>query len=166
MLLKAGKLVKEEVIAIENGLIESVNNLLKEQEGLLEVDLAKNNENISNTFIITIAISLIAGFIGVFVAYLIANSMLRAVGRPKVLLDKLAVGEIPDSIEENANELLPIVQASNKLKAMLQEASKFSKEVGNSNFSYEFTPASRQDILGYSLLNMRGNLAELAEEER
>jgi len=166
MLVKILKHVESDIIALENDLIASLDELLKEQEDLLAIDLAKNQENIFNTAIITLLISFIAGFTGMFIAYLISNSLLKAVNRPRVLLDELAEGKIPESIEESADELQPIIIAGNKVKSMLQHASVFSKEVGNGNFDYTFNPVSNEDILGNSLLNMRGKLAGLAEEER
>ena len=166
MLAEILTLVNEDVIALENSLIETANTTLKAQENLLAEDLKKNQENLSNTYLITIVIALLACALSIFIAYIISKSLLKSVKRPRAFLDKLSLGEIPDNIGESKDEMNPIIKAGNKVKAMLQEASKFSIEVGKGNFEYKFEPASENDLLGNSLLSMREKLAELAEEER
>ena len=161
-----GPFIVNEVIGLENNIIDLITTIIKEQETLMVGDMKKNSENLSFTTLLTLLIAVIAAIAGGIIAQSFSVSLVRAVNKPRKLLDQLALGVIPDSIEESSDELNPIILAGNQVKEMLKEASKFSLEVGNGNFKYKFTPASENDFLGNALLNMRDQLDKLAEEER
>ncbi|UZR92728.1 GAF domain-containing protein [Chondrinema litorale] len=161
-----GPFITNEVIELEGHIITLITTIIEEQENEMAIDMVKNDDNISYTSYLTLLIAVIAAIAGGLIARSFSVSLLKAVNKPRQLLDQLALGIIPESVEETSDELNPIILAGNQVKEMLKEASKFSIEVGNGNFKYNFKPASENDYLGNALVTMRDQLDDLAEEEQ
>ena len=161
-----GPFITNEVIELESNIVTLITSVIEEQEGEMAIDMVKNDDNISYTSLLTLLIAAVAAIAGGLIARSFSVSLIKAVSKPRQLLDQLALGVIPDSVEETSDELNPIILAGNQVKEMLKEASKFSIEVGKGNFKYDFKPASENDYLGNALVTMRDQLDDLAEEER
>jgi len=70
-----------------------------------------------------------------------------------------------EKIKEGNDEIGEISAALNSLIKGLKDISNFSIEIGKGNFNSEFTPLSEQDNLGNSLIKMREELRNAANEE-
>src|SRR5690606_36444793 len=55
--------------------------------------------------------------------------------------------------------------ATENLANGLKETSRFAENIGNGNYKTAFKPLSEHDVLGNALLNMRDNLAKVAEDD-
>ena len=69
-------------------------------------------------------------------------------------------------LKNSPKEIIEIARALNDLKTMLSGAVTFSKEIGNMHLNTSYTPKSNSDVLGYSLLKMRDNLALYRQKEK
>lgn len=81
-------------------------------------------------------------------------------------LKKLAKGLLVDKIEyHRKDEIGEMIDSVNTLVNGLKETATFASEIGNGNLNIEYTPLSKGDVLGNSLLNMRENLIKAKNEE-
>lgn len=111
------------------------------------------------TLIITASLALIA-FILV-TAFVTTRSITGPVSQLKGMLVKMGKGIIPEKpIEPSNDEIGEMSVAMNNLVDGLKRTTKFAKEVGQSNFDYDYQPLSSDDTLGHGLLKMRDDLAE------
>lgn len=79
---------------------------------------------------------------------------------------RLAEGFIDTSIDYQAeNEIGRAIQNVKKLAQHLEHAARFAQEVGKGEFQADFVIASEQDNLGTSLIAMRNQLADAAQNE-
>jgi PAS domain S-box-containing protein len=56
--------------------------------------------------------------------------------------------------------------AMDKLVNGLKATTSFAENIGNGNYQTDFKPLSEHDVLGNALINMRNNLAEVAEDDK
>jgi signal transduction histidine kinase len=70
---------------------------------------------------------------------------------------------VPDS--HSTDELAQMKKSIKNLVESLRKTSAFANEVGNGNLEAVFTALSEHDILGQSLLTMRGNLVKIKVDE-
>ncbi len=119
-----------------------------------ETDLA----NVIN--IIFYCILAVVGII-VVVTMLTTRSIVRPVKELKGMLIKLGKGIIPErEIKPSNDEIGDMSVAMNKLVRGLNHTTEFARQVGQSNFDYEYQPLSDEDTLGHALMKMRDDLAE------
>ena len=120
-------------------------------------------------------ILLIAGGIGVLGLFLLAitvfsisNGIAKSISKSNSILNKLSAGDLGISEQEmDLDTTRDMKTMSNSLKTLkneLQKKSNFSKEIGQGNMVVDFAPASKLDILGVSLLEMRQNLKNIITE--
>jgi PAS domain S-box-containing protein len=105
---------------------------------------------------------------GFFASWYVYRYVSTPINRVSLLLKELSYGIIPKRISEakSRDEIGTITDAVNKLIDGFKETSKFAENIGKGNFEHEFSPLSKDDILGNSLIEMRNNLVKIAEEEK
>ncbi|TAH25803.1 MAG: GAF domain-containing protein [Cytophagales bacterium] len=125
--------------------------------------LLKQTQSLRVTVII---VSSFLGLIFVLVGIYIVNSLKLALNKPKDILEALAQGQLPENIKESEDELNYVIKETNNLVKNLKQASTFALEIGKSNFEYPFSPSSKEDTLGNSLLKMNDDLKLFHEKEK
>jgi len=103
----------------------------------------------------------------IFLNIFIPRILSRKIHELKQFIDPLKTGEIPETKFE-PKHFSEIVAMSNTIALVidsLKSASVFAKEIGNGNFTYDYTPVSDQDELGNALILLRDNLKNAQEEE-
>jgi putative methionine-R-sulfoxide reductase with GAF domain len=76
-------------------------------------------------------------------------------------------GILPNKpITERSDEIGEMSRALNSLVTGLKAISNFALEIGRGNYNTSFKPASKEDVLGNSLLQMRDDLKAAAEEDQ
>ncbi|MEA3450746.1 MAG: bacteriohemerythrin [Bacteroidota bacterium] len=176
---------KEEVIAELLSIYEySINNykiyifkILDNQEYLINKiifsinkEIAHRNEviagmqsNITKLSMILIFLSLT--FI-ILISIIIANSVSSPLLEVNKILEKISKGLIPEDIEVNrTDEIGVILDSVNELTKHLNENVRFSQEISEGNFKYEYIPAGLDDVLGNSLIQLRESLIHANREE-
>ena len=141
-----------------------------------------NGENIGYLLIITkksnykkellqLALYVIGSiFILTFIYFSIFRIILKNISkqRTKILdsLKELNLGNLNLSLKtDDKGESDVLQEYYDNFVISLREKSKFSLEIKNRNFEYEFTPLSDKDELGKSLLELRDSLKKATDEE-
>jgi PAS domain S-box-containing protein len=98
-------------------------------------------------------------------ALLLSMIFVRSVTRPlhsmRNTLGLVAQGILPEKSENNSNdEFGQMATKVDDLVATLKHNAGFAQKIGEGKYDTEFQPASENDLLGMSLINMRNNLIE------
>ncbi len=106
-----------------------------------------------------------AGVCVVALAFLLTMVLARSLTRPlfsmKHTIGLVAQGILPETDEDRGNdEFGQMGTKVDELVQTLRRNADFAKQIGEGKYNTEFAPASQDDILGMSLINMRKNLIE------
>lgn len=112
---------------------------------------------------LTLGILLIAVILSLFLTKIITDPIKNMQKSLKVM----AEGNYNQNNEfiKNSNEIKQMFDALANLKASLRGAVKFSSDIGKMNLNTQYTPNSKHDLLGKSLLVMRDKLVEYRNNE-
>lgn len=134
---------------------------------IAKMDLDEANGDASsliNTF-------LYSGLCVIALATLLAMMFSRSLTRPlyamRTTLGHVAQGVLPEATEHRSND--EFGQMGNKVDELvltLRGNADFAKRIGEGKYDTEFKPASDNDILGMSLINMRKNLVENERQDK
>lgn len=110
-------------------------------------------------------IYLMAGLTIVTLAVLLSMIFARSLAQPlnnmRNTLEMVARGELPEKQDHHArDEFGNMSEKVDELVEVLKGNADFAQKVGEGKFDAEFKPASDNDTLGLSLINMRNNLIE------
>ena len=136
------------------------------QEEFLIEDSVSVESNIASSNLTLIIVSLMGVAVVILLSFILLKSLKRSVQKPTRLLEAMAEGELPESGNSSNDELDQIIQAADRLSENMKKASQFALEIGDGKFEYDFKPASENDVLGNSLIQMRDRLQAVAEEDR
>ncbi|HEX5171525.1 MAG TPA: GAF domain-containing protein [Cyclobacteriaceae bacterium] len=106
--------------------------------------------------------------LGIISAFLLMRSITAPVNFLKNIIVKLGRGEL---VEEKGkkfsnDEIGEMAVATDNLVTGLKETSLFAENIGKGSYNSSFKPLSEHDVLGNALLNMRDNLANVADDDR
>jgi len=108
-----------------------------------------------------ITVIIFALVIGIFI-----NRIFKGINPVVHSIAKMSKGEIVDKLPETRNDEIGMITSSlNSLIDGLSNTSEFSNQIGEGKLNAEFTPLSKEDVLGNSLIRMRDNLKTAKEEE-
>jgi hypothetical protein len=155
-----------DIEAATNAILDKVHELSAKQQTMVQQAMVEMDERFYwfQEFIIITGIVLVIATL--IIALLIIRALVRPVNKIRNLLSDMARGVLPEyNIEVRSDEIGDMSVALNSLIDGLKATSAFSQEIGQGNFDAPFSPLSEEDILGHSLINMRNNLKNAAEEE-
>lgn len=102
---------------------------------------------------------------GVLIAFLTTRTIVSPVRKLRLILLDLSKGIFPKSwIDTRGDEIGEMANALETVVTGLRRTKDFAIAVGSGSYNSEYTPLSEQDELGQSLLLMRKNLKEYAED--
>lgn len=106
---------------------------------------------------------IVFGTVSYFITGTITNPLKKLVN----IVDQLSKGVLAEKLDyDYDDEVGQMTRSVNNLVDGLKRTALFAKEIGNNNFEYEYTPLSKDDVLGNSLLEMRESLKKAVEEEK
>ncbi len=166
--LLAGDFIDQVVIPESNKIIEILSVIKKKQEVLAESTAATLVTSTRNLRTITIVLGLAIIAIGFLSAYFLVRTITRPINYIKDVVVKLGRGELVDDKKRkfSDDEIGEMAIATDSLVTGLKATTAFAENIGNGKYDSEFTPLSDHDVLGNALLNMRGNLARVAEDDK
>ncbi len=135
-----------------------------------EIELAKNKLLVSFNWLrnVTLGLGAILIVVGLIAAFLISRNIIRPIKYINDVFVKLGSGELP--LDEHRifddDEVGQMADAADKLVNGLRATSLFAENIGKGNYQASYTPLSAKDVLGNALIEMRNNLATVAEEDR
>ena len=111
--------------------------------------------------------------IGILILFMVIKFMMTLITKPlnqiSQLLSKLSQGiQVDEHDTKREDEIGKISYSLNQLITGLKETAVFANEIEKKNFDYNYTPLSKDDVLGNALLDMRESLkkAGLEDEKR
>ncbi|WKZ58108.1 MAG: GAF domain-containing protein [Cyclobacteriaceae bacterium] len=167
------KLLAEDVLA--NTINPQLEDILEDLKALAQAQTNTNEladqELISTSkFLRNITLILAAAFlvIALVSAYLLMRSITRPVNFLKDVVTKLGRGELVEDKQTkfSNDEIGEMAVAMDNLVTGLKGTTLFAENIGKGNYASEFKPLSEHDVLGNALLNMRDNLAAVAEDDK
>jgi methyl-accepting chemotaxis protein len=160
--------IESEVIPITNALIEKLSKVAQKQNDLT----ARSDDEVidaidrlkTRTIILGSVFLLIAIIGGIYLAV----SITRPVNFLKSIVVKLGNGELVEEKQAkfNNDEIGDMALAMDALVNGLKATTLFAENIGNGNYQTDFKPLSEHDVLGNALINMRNNLAKVAEDDK
>jgi PAS domain S-box-containing protein len=98
-------------------------------------------------------------------ALLLTMTLSRAITRPLLdvrnTLNLVAQGVLPEATTHHTrDEFGQMAEKVDQLVSALKNNAQFAQRIGEGKYDSSFTPASENDLLGMSLVNMRNNLIE------
>lgn len=166
--LLAEDAVESQIIPRTTDLINRLKKISAKQDGVI----AKSDQQIKASIETQRLYTFILGAIITAIALLSAFFLMRTVTRPvnflKRIILKLGRGELVEEKGSNFSndEIGDMAVATDKLVSGLRATSQFAEAIGNGNYNTDFKPLSEHDVLGNSLINMRDNLAKVAEDDK
>jgi PAS domain-containing protein/ABC-type glycerol-3-phosphate transport system permease component len=148
------KLIVEKSTLLSNKIQKNIQDSLELSQNALAVNIY-----------FTIGITLIIILLTLTLSYYISHQLRKSISKIVHLLSFLSKGELPKKVDINRDEFDEIIKAVNQLSNNLRQASEFALQIGKGNFYTQFAPASNNDILGNSLLVMREQLRDAAQED-
>ncbi|MCC5945099.1 MAG: PAS domain-containing protein [Bernardetiaceae bacterium] len=138
--------------------IEQLIAYRKQQVALVQDEIASSLSTLQTRPIFFIPILMLIGF---FIVYFSANSIVKPLREIQRSVLNLSRGKITTHRQRygGRDEISQIGQALQQLQKRIHDITDFTNEIGKRNYQTDFTPASTEDSLGKSLLQMRDNLA-------
>ncbi|MGA1870517.1 MAG: response regulator [bacterium] len=122
-----------------------------------------NNDTKSNIQLWIIVISLIMFLLALFLGNLLVNSIVNPILSMIQIAQNISNGDLSNKIEVQVKgELAELASAMNTMEENLSEMAQATKEISKGNFSINFKPKSKYDVLGNALLKMTNDLKELS----
>ncbi|WMN07723.1 GAF domain-containing protein [Marivirga arenosa] len=164
----ASESIEREVIPRTDSVISHLNTILvqkQEESEEYEAEVLDSSNSLRNTSIILGVIFVILGLIG---AFWLASSITKPVNYIKDIIVKLGKGILPEDNERKFgnDEIGEMAIAVGQLVDGLKDTSYFAENIGNGKYDSDYEPLSEEDVLGNALINMRGNLRKVAEEDK
>lgn len=109
--------------------------------------------------------AVISFFVIIVSAFIYIRALVFPINKIKKDILLMSEGRIPDTIAfSRSDEIGEMGNALNNLISGLRKITQFSNEIGKGNYDSEFSPLSKEDELGNSLILMRENLKKASEE--
>jgi PAS domain S-box-containing protein len=166
--LLAEDAVESQVIPRTTDLITRLSRISAKQDDVI----AKSDQEIKDSIATQRTYTFILGAVITAIALLSAIFLMRTITRPvnflKRIILKLGRGELVEEKGSNFSndEIGEMALATDNLVSGLRATSVFAESIGNGTYNTDFKPLSEHDVLGNALINMRNNLAKVAEDDK
>ncbi|MFM8743261.1 MAG: PAS domain S-box protein [Cytophagales bacterium] len=166
--LLAGDYVDQVIIPQFNEIITLLSVIKTKQEHLTQQSAASISSSTSNLIWITTISGVAIVIIGFLCAYLLNRSITIPINFIRDIVVKLGRGELVEGTKKSFSddEIGEMAKATDTLVNGLKATTQFAENIGKGNYASDFAPLSDHDVLGNALINMRNNLARVAEEDR
>jgi PAS domain S-box-containing protein len=166
--LLAGDYIDQVVIPESNKIISLLTAVKLNQEKL---SVATSETLVASTRslrTITIVLGLAIVAIGFLSAYFLVRTITQPINYIKDVVVKLGRGELVEdkNTKFGNDEIGEMAIATDSLVTGLKATTMFAENIGNGKYDSQFSPLSDHDVLGNALLNMRSNLARVAEDDK
>jgi len=170
---QATEAIENEVLPRTQQLKESLYQLSefkREEADEAQASILASSERLFNIILVLGVLTIVIGLAG---AVWVSRSITRPVNILKALIQKLSKGDLPTQEEQeqkwakfNKDEVGDMALAVDELVDGLRDTSEFAERIGQGDYQADFSPLSEQDVLGNALLDMRGNLKKVAEDDK
>jgi len=166
--LLAEDAIDGQIIPRTKSIIKLLNKIDKEQSKVTsksDVDVIGSILSLKSYTLILAAIIVIIGLVS---AFLLLRSITTPVNFLKNVVVKLGRGELVEEkrAKFSNDEIGEMAEAMDNLVNGLKGTTLFAENIGSGNYQSDFKPLSEHDVLGNALINMRNNLAKVAEDDK
>ncbi|HTJ50986.1 MAG TPA: GAF domain-containing protein [Cyclobacteriaceae bacterium] len=166
--LLAEDAIEGQIIPKTKEIVKLLNKIDVEQGKITaksDIDVIGSIDSLKNY---TLVLAAIIVFIGLFSAVILMRSITQPVNFLKNVVVKLGRGELVEEkrAKFSNDEIGEMAVAMDNLVNGLKATSLFAENIGNGNYQSDFTPLSEHDVLGNALINMRNNLAKVADDDK
>ena len=166
--LLAEDAISSSIIPQSSEMIKSLNKIAESQSKITaesDLELINSTKQLRN---ITLILGLITVSLGLLSAYMMVRSITGPINYIKDVVVKLGRGELVEDKKRNFSndEIGEMAIATDNLVSGLKATTSFAENIGSGKYDSDFQPLSEHDVLGNALLNMRGNLSRVAEEDK
>ena len=170
---QATEAIENEVLPRTQQLKESLYQLSefkREEVDKAQARILASSERLFNIILVLGVLTIVIGLAG---AVWVSRSITRPVIILKALIQKLSKGDLPTQEKQeqkwtkfSKDEIGDMALAVDDLVDGLRDTSEFAERIGQGEYQADFSPLSEQDVLGNALLDMRGNLKKVAEDDK
>ncbi|RAW01221.1 GAF domain-containing protein [Pseudochryseolinea flava] len=166
--LLAEDVIENQVIPRTTRIIANLDKITAMQDAVISESDQDIVDSIASLRNYTLFLGLTIILIAIVSALLLRRAITRPVNFLKNVVVKLGRGELVEEKQANTSndEIGEMAVAMDSLVTGLKSTSLFAENIGNGNYNMEFQPLSEHDVLGNALINMRNNLAKVAEDDK
>ena len=166
--LMAEDAIESQVIPRTKDLLHRLDKIARKQKETTDRSDQEIRDSIESLFNYTLIVGVGIIFLGLSCAVWLMRSITKPVNFLKKIILKLGRGEL---VEEKGthftnDEIGEMASATDNLVNGLKATTQFAESIGNGSYNTDFRPLSEHDVLGNALLNMRDNLAKVAEDDK
>jgi putative methionine-R-sulfoxide reductase with GAF domain/HAMP domain-containing protein len=168
ILFEASEAIEGEIIPKTTEVIEKIDRISLAQNELAQ----KSDEEIISSFnnlrFTIVTLWIVITLLGLIEAVITTRSITKPILFIKKIVTQLGKGILPEERTKKfgRDEIGEMAAAVENLVTGLKSTSEFAENIGKGNYKAVFAPLSDQDVLGNSLINMRDNLAKVAEDDK
>jgi PAS domain S-box-containing protein len=166
--LLAEDAIESQIIPQSADLIKRLNEVAGLQNKITEASDREITQSTGELYYFTLILGVVIVVLGFVIAYLIVRSITTPINYIKDVVVKMGKGELVEdrSRKFSNDEIGEMAVAMDNLVSGLKATTSFAENIGNGRYDSQFQPLSEHDVLGNALLNMRGNLSRVAEEDK
>jgi PAS domain S-box-containing protein len=166
--LLAEDAIESQIIPQSADLIKRLNEVASLQNKITEASDKEITQSTGELYYFTLILGVVIVVLGFVIAYLIVRSITTPINYIKDVVVKMGKGELVEdrSKKFSNDEIGEMAVAMDNLVSGLKATTSFAENIGNGKYDSQFQPLSEHDVLGNALLNMRGNLSRVAEEDK
>lgn len=166
--LLAEDAIESQVIPLTNKIIGRLNKVAEQQTIISDQADQEVISSVSNLTNVTILLAVITVVLGLVSAFLLMRNITVPINFLKNVVVKLGRGELVEDKQTKVSndEIGEMSRAMDNLVSGLRATTTFAENIGNGNYQSDFAPLSEHDVLGNALINMRDNLAKVAEDDK
>lgn len=143
---------------------EQARNTNQQLSQILEENLDSSQIFFRYLLLITFLINLLILIGGLFY---IGNNLVNPLKNISATAKDVASGDIHTQMDyRRKDEIGEVANSLNLIVDSFKQYTEFAENIGKGNFAPNFDVKSDQDVLGYTLLSMRDNLKQVAEEDK
>ena len=167
-LLESEIILNDRVLPLADDILKRLNAISEQKKRDREATEAELLKEFEGLIRFTIWMGSLLIFVGFLASWITRRQIVRPIKYINGIFVKLGTGELPDDkhFSFGNDEIGEMAESADKLVYSLKETSRFAENIGKGNYQASYTPLSENDILGNALLEMRDNLATVAEEDR
>lgn len=155
-----------EIITLTGMALRDLDGLIQSQKVKADAARASMEDQLTRLKNFILLTSILLVMVSLIVAFFTVRSLVVPINSIKSTLLMMSRGILPSKqMEERNDEIGEMSRALNSHVSGLKAISDFALEIGRRNYNTAFKPASKDDVLGNSLLRMRDDLKSAAEED-
>lgn len=135
-----------------------------ELSNLYQKNLVHSQDNFQSVLLVTMILNLFTLLAG---SVVIITNVVNPLKKITSTAKEVATGDVVAKVEyDSKNEIGEMASSLNLVVSNFKQYTEFAENVGKGNFDFPFEVNSEKDILGFTLLNMRDSLKEVADEDK